>query len=172
MRSISRETDYTQLILIAFLVGSYFVVAGRIKEFHYPFIVMFMFAILNYLMTVFIFYGGALLFKSTRSIKSFLFTYAYALMPTLVWFIANSILFVILPPPRTISILGKAFSIFFLSFSISLLLWKIILFYLAARFSMRLQFFKILYFIILYLCIMLPYSFFMYHFGIFRIPFL
>jgi hypothetical protein len=52
------------------------------------------------------------------------------------------------------------------------LIWKLILFYLAVRFSSRLSFFKIFYLILLYLSIIIPYSYILYSFKIFKIPFL
>jgi hypothetical protein len=97
---------------------------------------------------------------------------SYSLFPTLIWFTTNSVLYRFLPPPRTISILGKAFSVLFLSFSISLLVWKLILVYLAIRFSSKLNFYNIVYIILLYLCIFIPYSLLLYHLKIFRIPFI
>jgi hypothetical protein len=81
-------------------------------------------------------------------------------------------LYILFPPPRFPTLLGKGFSIFFIAFSISLLIWKFILFYLALRFSTKLSFFRLIYLIFLYLTWFVPYSFLLYYFKIFRVPFI
>lgn len=98
-------------------------------------------------------------------------TWAHTLYPTLLWFYINLVLYVILPPPRTFSVWGIGFSVLYLTFSISLLVWKIILVYLSIRFSSRVQLYRIIYYFILYLAIFIPLWVFLYHLGISRIPF-
>jgi hypothetical protein len=55
---------------------------------------------------------------------------------------------------------------------LSLLIWKLILEYLAIRFSSKQNFFGILTMIIYYLIWFIPYSIFLYQFKFFRIPFI
>lgn len=172
MRKISQEKDYTQLIIIMFFVFLYFQIANKAKQLFLPSIMPPLVFAIHFYLTILFFYGVSKLYNSIVKIREFIFTLTYTLLPTLIWFTSNSILYRFLPPPRSISLLGKTFSIFFISYSVSLLCWKLILFYLAIRFASKLNFFKILYMIILYLCIFIPYSVFLYNVGIFRIPFI
>lgn len=172
MRKISQEKDYTQLIIIIFFVFLYFQIANKAKQLFLPSIMPPLVFTIHFYLTILFFYGVSKLYNSTVKIREFIFTLTYTLLPTLIWFTSNSILYRFLPPPRSISLLGKTFSIFFISYSVSLLCWKLILFYLAIRFASKLNFFKILYMIILYVCIFIPYSLFLYNVGIFRIPFI
>lgn len=172
LRKISQEDDYSQLAVIFFFVFAYFSIAGGLRKFNLSVIIVFLFFFTHFLLTTLFFYWLSTLFNKNSSYKSFVFTFAYSLLPTLFWFITNSILFIIIPPPRSFSLLGKSFSVMFISFSLSLLIWKIILNYLAIRFSSRLSFYKIIYFIILYLCFFIPCSILLYSLKIFRIPFI
>jgi hypothetical protein len=120
----------------------------------------------------FFFFFSSVIHKKTVSLTSFVLTFSYTLIPTLFWFVVNSFLYALLPPPRTISLMGKAFSVVYISFSVGMLLWKIILQYLAVRFATKLDFYRILYAFILYLVMMIPYALFLYSVKFFRIPFL
>lgn len=73
-------------------------------------------------------------------VSSWVFSY----FPTLLWFFLTTVLYVFLPPPRTESVLGKFFTLVFLAFSLSLLFWKIILYYLTLRLAMRMNLWQIL----------------------------
>ena len=172
MRKISQDTDKSQTIFIFIIVYIYFLLMQDLKEYMYPSYIMFFIFLVNFLITVVFFRGVSwILHGNAHSIK-IIHTLAYSLMPTLIWFISNSILFVILPPPHSYTMYGKLFSIFFLSYSISLLIWKIMLFYLAIRFSTGMKFLSICYVVMLYLCIFLPATFFLYQLQIFRVPFI
>ncbi len=172
MRKISQERDYGQILILLFFALLYFQVASKAKQLFLPSILPPLIFLVHFSLTIFFFYGMSSLYNSSVKLRDFLFTLSFTLFPTLIWFTTNSLLYFFLPPPRTLSILGKAFSIFFISFSVSLLCWKLILFYLAIRFSSKLHFFNILYLIILYLCLFIPYSLILYHFRIFRVPFI
>ncbi|MEN9327474.1 MAG: hypothetical protein RI947_282 [Candidatus Parcubacteria bacterium] len=172
MRKISLETDYTQVYIILAIIFIYFQIAFRVREYNYQPLLTFIFFLINSAFTVLFFYLFAKIFKKTSPLSTYIFTFAYSLIPTFIWFLSNSALYYFLPPPRTISVLGKAFSLFFLSFSISLLLWKVILFYLFVRFSTKLPFFSIIFLISLYLAIIAPYTVILYRLDISRIPFL
>ncbi|MEK7177313.1 MAG: hypothetical protein AAB705_00625, partial [Patescibacteria group bacterium] len=141
----------------------------------YPATLIYFLFIINVLLTAIFFYLLSKLFSKNKkeiSFSSFIFTFSYSLLPTLIWFLSTSVLFIFLPPPRTFSILGKGFSIFFVAYSLSLLIWKLILGYLAIRFSSKQNFFKILTMAIYYLIWFIPYSIFLYQFKFFRIPFI
>lgn len=174
MRSISEEEDYMQIFIIFLLIGVYFVLANRFREYNYEPGILWILTFFHFFATLFFFYLSASFFqkKNTFTFNSFLFTFAYALIPTLIWFSINSVLYAVLPPPRTLSLLGKGFSVFYICFSIAVLAWKIILEYLAIRFSTKFSFYPILYAFLIFLVMIIPYSLFMYSLKFFRIPFL
>jgi len=177
MRRISLEKDYYQLLIIAGLVFLYFKFIYFLRDKTYLATLVFLFFIFNFLLTSSFFYFINNFFSSNRNKKeitfsSYIFTFSYSLFPTLIWFLSTSLLFIFLPPPRTFSLLGNTFSIFFVAYSLSLLIWKLILEYLAVRFSSKQNFLRIFYMMILYLTWFLPYSVFLYYFHFFRIPFI
>jgi hypothetical protein len=64
------------------------------------------------------------------------------------------------------------YSLVYLLFSAVLFFWKAELYYLTLRFGMRLALKQILYVTVVFVPILCIYSVGMYHFGIFRIPFI
>lgn len=96
----------------------------------------------------------------------------YTLLPTISWFFSTSIFYLILPPPRTFSIWGKMFSVFFITLSLAFLIWKIILYYLTLRFALKLDLVKISLVSVVFAPIVIIYAMIMYRLGIFRIPFI
>ena len=172
IRKISKEKDAYQIIIIFSLVFIYFLISSNIRDSSFSFLFPFLIFVINLLVSVLFFYFFSSIFSKKMSIRPYLFSFTYSLFPTLIWFIINSFLYVILPPPRTESFLGISFSILFVAFSLSLFIWRLILLYLSVRFSSRLDFNKILYMIFIYFCLFIPYSFFLYYFKIFRIPFI
>lgn len=174
MRVIAQDTDLLQPLIIFLIIAGYFFVADALRGYLYhPFIL----SVVTFMHT-----GATMLYfalftllsyKQKRiQIHPFIMLFTYALIPTLIWFIVNSWLFVILPPPRTLSFMGKGFSILYISFSVAILAWKIILMYLAIRYATRFAFFRIMYSLVVYLVIIIPYSILLYSLGVFRIPFL
>lgn len=174
MRRIAEETDYMQIFVIFGIILVYFVSADKFREYNYEPGILFLLTFFHYAATVFFFYMAATIMQKGRefTFQSFLFTFAYALIPTIIWFTVTSWLYAIIPPPRTLSMLGKSFSIVYISFSIAILAWKMILQYLAIRFSTKFSFYSIVYSILIYLVIVIPYAIFMYSLRFFRIPFL
>ena len=172
MRTISQEKDTAQLVMIFLLVLWYFLLGYRSKPLNYPAIVSYGLFVCNFIGTVWFFYILTRLLFKAGNWRSLVFTLSYTLLPTLIWFGTNSVLYILLPPPRTLSFLGRAFSIFFVSFSLSLLVWKTILVYLALRFSTGQSFVKIMYLLSLYVCIFLPYTILLYYLKLFRVPFI
>lgn len=174
MRRISEETDFMQIVIIFILIFAYFFSANTFREYDYEPGVLFLLTFFHYAATVLFFYMAAVVMQKERTytFQSFLFTFAYALIPTIIWFSITSWLYAILPPPRTFSLLGKSFSLMYISFSIAVLAWKVILEYLAIRFSTKFSFYSIVYSILFYLVAVIPYSLFMYSLRFFRIPFL
>jgi len=173
MRSISEDTDIMQVILIWSGVLLYFLWANRLRQYEYEPFILYLMTVFHVASTVFFFFFfAAVVHKKEVTVRSFILTFSYSLIPTLMWFTVNSFLYALLPPPRTISLLGKAFSILYISFSVGMLLWKIILQYLAIRFSTKLDFYRIMFGFLFYLVMMIPYSLFLYSVKFFRIPFL
>ena len=172
MRKISVDKDNIQTILIFFFIWIYFHVSDMFRKVAIDPTVVFLIFCFNFLCSVLFCYGFSRIFGQKNSVRSYTRTLAYSLLPTLVWFTMNSLLYALLPPPRQLTIAGKAFSVFFVSFSISLLVWKIILFYLALRFSSRLSFYRLVFIMVIYVSVFLPYSVLLYTFKIFRVPFI
>lgn len=172
LRKISKEEDYGQVFIIFILVLLYFNIGSsmREREVHPQFVFLIFF--MHFFLTVFFFYFFSSRFTKNIHLSSFIFTFSYALLPTLLWFITNSFTYLLFPPPRTPSLLGVSFSILFIGFSMSLFIWKSILLYLAIRFSSKLGFYRIMYMMVLYLCLFIPYTILMYYYKIFRIPFI
>lgn len=102
----------------------------------------------------------------------FLLAWGYTLVPTILWFLSTSILYVLLPPPRTTRTLGIVFSIVYLVFSATLFFWKIVLGYLSLRFGLRLDLGKITVVAAISVPIFALYSIAMYKLGVFKVPFL
>ena len=172
MRAIADETDWTQIFLIFGLIAIYYISLVAVKPMIDSPWLQLCLVLFNYTATVlYIAFFGKSLGDDTE-LRKLLFVFAYALIPTILWFYINTFLYVVIPPPRNLTILGKSFSIVFITLSISLLAWKLILWYLTIRFSTKLKFYDILYITILYIAIVVPYSLFMYHLGFFRIPFI
>lgn len=163
MRKISLETDKLQIFWIAFFVVTYFLTVGLVKIL--TFIVLFVSTIL------FMFAVGISLKKKIK-ISSMLFTFSYGLLPTTIWFYMSLVLLYLLPPPRTQSLQGKVFSVLYVSFSLSLLLWKIILSYLAIRFSLKLGFYSTMIALIFYIGFIAILSYFGLTLGLSKVPFI
>jgi len=172
MRKISLEKDYWQVFFIFLLVFIYFKLAYSLRHVTYPAFFTFFVFLVNFFLMIGFFYGVGKFFNRKIKKTSLVFTFSYSLLPTLIWFFMTLFFYFILPPPRTFSLMGRMFSIFFITFSLTVLFWKLILFYLALRFSTGLSFFKIFYLISLFLLWYAPYSILLYYFKIFRVPFI
>lgn len=157
-----------ELGYIGMLLGVYFFAASRIK---YQFVV-FPAAALTYVFAVTLFWLAGRLVGSKGTWKKIALGWGYSLIPTLSWFWMTSLLYVIIPPPRTTSAWGIAFSILYLLLSSVFLCWKVILSYLTLRFALKLDLGKILIVSAMTLPIIALYSIGMYRWGIFRIPFI
>ncbi len=163
MRKISLETDKLQIFWIAFFVVTYFLTVGLVKIL--TFIVLFVSTILFML-------AVGISLKKKIKISSMLFTFSYGLLPTTIWFYMSLVLLYLLPPPRTQSLQGKVFSVLYVSFSLSLLLWKIILSYLAIRFSLKLGFYSTMIALIFYIGFIAILSYFGLTLGLSKVPFI
>lgn len=116
--------------------------------------------------------GSGRLFGKRAAVKPVLLAWSYTLVPTVTWFLATSLLYVLLPPPRTTSVPGILFSLLFLVFSVTLLWWKVTLSYLTLRFGLKLTLVQA---IVVGVCSapgMAAWAYAMYKLGIFKVPFL
>lgn len=172
MRAIAREEDALQLGIIFTLILVYYMGANMIRQFTFHPFVQFLVVLVNYGGTIAFVYTFSRLFHREVSIRPFLFLFAYSLIPTLIWFAMNSLLYAVLPPPRNLTIMGKIFSVVFIAVSVSLLVWKVLLWYLAVRYSTHLKFYEIVFVGSIYLAFLIPYALFLYHLGLFRVPFI
>ena len=128
--------------------------------------------VLTYLVTAGLFWCIGSFAGAKGRLTGFFIAWGYTLVPTLVWFSTTSLLYVLIPPPRSTRPEGFLFSILYLLFSATLLFWKVILSYLALRFGLRLDLGKISLVSLIVLPILFLYSIALYRMGIFRIPFL
>ncbi|OGG20197.1 hypothetical protein A3D03_01235 [Candidatus Gottesmanbacteria bacterium RIFCSPHIGHO2_02_FULL_40_13] len=119
-----------------------------------------------------VFYLSGMFFRKNPSLKVLTVLWSYSLLPTIFWFFLTSLLYIVIPPPRTFSIPGKIFTIFFTASSIALAIWKAILYYLTLRFGMKFDLARIVFTTIFIIPLIILYSFKMYQWGIFRIPFI
>lgn len=179
VRSTVERANVFELVYIAVLLATYFAVASLVKVARFrPFLLTREFMILaaaslvTYLVVVVLFWGVGKLVGAQGKLRGLAVSWGYSLIPTLLWFLTTSLLYVILPPPRTTSPQGILFSVLFLVFSATLLLWKITIGYLTLRFGLRLDLVKILIVTALVLPILALYSIGMYRLGIFKVPFI
>lgn len=179
-RKLSEErTDVRQTIYIFILAVSYFAFASLLRTgVRNPYLLTVKFNSLllggcfGFLASVFLLLVLGRLLGYKGSFKTLFILWAYSLLPTLVWFFLTSFAYLILPPPRTLSIWGKMYSVLFIAFSIALLSWKIILYFLTLRFGLRFGIGKIISISTVLAPFFIAYSVLMYRLGIFRIPFI
>lgn len=167
MRSISVEKDWVDITWIGVLSILYFFITNSVR-----------FWMNGLVGAVGLFIGSVIFFSllpspSTKreKLQRMIKTWAYTLLPTFIWFYSTLLFYFIVPPPRTTSILGQIFSIFYIAFSGSLLVWKLILVYLSIRFSLRIHLYRVIYYMLIYLALSIPLWIFLYNSGISRVPF-
>jgi len=178
-RRIVEKGDTLELAYVAACVCVYLAIASLVKQslFH-PFLLTQQFLVLGvgaaatYVVAVGLFWFVGRCVGAKGNWRGFAVAWGYTLMPTLLWFLGTSLLYVFIPPPRTTSILGFTFSIIFLLFSATLLFWKVTLSYLSLRFGLRLDLGKLVLICSIVLPMLAIYSFGMYKVGIFRVPFI
>lgn len=177
-RLVSRGS-WWELVYLALVGASYFATAATVRTAAFrPFLLTRQFltlgsgAIALFCLAVFIFWTVGTLLGAKGSLKGVMLGWAYTLVPTMVWFWVTSLLYIIVPPPRTTSVLGIVFSVLYLLFCVTLLFWKMTLSYLTLRFGLKLDLVKILAVSTIAVPILVLYSVVLYRFGVFRIPFL
>jgi hypothetical protein len=178
-RRIVRDGSIWELVYLACVLMLYFAVAAAIKTSLFrPFLLTRHVVALGTVVAVTTLLVAGAIYVAGRmaggngGFRQFLVGWAYTLVPTVCWFLATSILYVLIPPPRTARPAGIAFSGLFLLFSVVMLLWKIILSYLAVRFGLRLSLSRILLTVLMAGPVVALYSYTMFRLGIFRVPFI
>lgn len=129
-------------------------------------------ALAGYMAMVVAMWSGGLLFGGKGTILRVAVSWGYTLIPTVLWFLVTSLLYIVFPPPRTESIRGVSFSLLYLVISSILLFWKIELYYLSLRFAMRMSLKGIIMTGILTIPVIIGYTIGMYKVGIFKVPFI
>jgi hypothetical protein len=177
-RRIVEHGSLWELVYIGIALTLYFVVASIVKTSLFsPFLLTRQFIVLTsataltFLFVVALFRFAGSIVGSKGTLRRVALGWGYSLLPTLAWFSMTSLLYIFLPPPRTTSIQGIAFSILYLLISATLLFWKVILSYLALRFSLRLDLGKIMLVCAMVFPVLGFYTIVMHRLGIFRVPF-
>ncbi len=176
---LGEKSGIYQTGFIFILVISYFIFASALRVgIHSPLLLtlrlnlLLLSAAIGFIAMLFVIF---ILGKTIGSSGRFIDVYklwSFTLIPTIVWFFTTSLLYIIIPPPRTLSFLGKLFSVVFIAFSVSVFLWKAILYYLTLRFALRLDLIRIGFMTVVILPLLVVYSVLMYKLGIFRVPFI
>ncbi len=178
-RHIVKRARPGELVGVALLLSLYFLTASLVKVSAFrPFLLTKHFVFLaagaasGIMLASCSLYVGSKLFRVRAAFSTILVSWSYTLIPTVLWFLATSVLYVVLPPPRTTSAMGMAFSLLFLVFSTTLLWWKITLSYLAIRFTLKLDFIQSLALAGVCAPFLAFWAYVMYKLGIFKVPFL
>lgn len=178
-RRIVDHGSVWELPYIAAVLAGYFALASLIKTAVFrPFLLTKQFIVLavaagaTFIFAVVLLWVAGRLVGGKGKLTGVGIAWAYTLVPTTVWFLVTSLLYVLLPPPRTERWQGITFSLLYLVFSVTLFFWKGMLAYLTLRFGLRLDLGKILLVTAVIAPLVGVYSFAMYRFGIFKVPFI
>lgn len=173
------KLDLGQTVFIPILVILYFIFVSTLRlGIRNPFFLtvklntLLFSSLSGFVMMLGLFYAGGRIVGSKGKLNKIYLLWVYTLIPTLLWFFTTSILYLLFPPPRTMTFLGKLYSVVFIAFSIAVLFWKIILYYLALRFSLKIDLWRIVKISTIVIPMVLVYTLLMYEWGIFRIPFI
>lgn len=178
-RRIIEHGTLWECIPVACFASLYFVIASLVKTWAFrPFLLTKRFILLadaaaiGFTLIVVVLWSIGRLVGGRGELKRVVLGWSYTLIPTILWFFTTSILYVLLPPPRTTHLTGILFSVLYLTFSCALFFWKFMLAYLTLRFALRLDFMRIIIVAIVTSPIIAWFSVVMYRLGIYRVPFL
>ncbi|MCL5675525.1 MAG: YIP1 family protein [Patescibacteria group bacterium] len=151
-RRLVQESDLGQIAIWGFLLWAYLSVAVVVKNglatgalfLTFNLNRLFNITVVSFMAVTLLFWLAGTWCHGRGSLKEVAASWVFSYLPTLIWFFSTTILYLILPPPRTQSFLGQIFTLVFLAFSLSLLFWKIILYYLTMRFALRMNLWQIL----------------------------
>lgn len=177
-RLVERGTLW-ELLYIGILLAAYFSLAALVKTASFrPYLLTRQFIVLaagaagGFGVAVGSLWLGGRLAGGKGKLSALALAWGYTLVPTTLWFLATSLLYLLFPPPRTARPQGVTYSLLYLVFSTALLFWKAILAYLTLRFGLRLDLGRILVAAAVTLPALTGYSFLMYRWGVFKVPFL
>lgn len=178
-RRIADHGSLWELFYVGLFLAFYFTLASLVKTAAFrpflltkQFILLFGASLVTYTIVVSLLWLVGKLVGGKGKLQSMLVGWGYTLIPTITWFLVTSLLYVFLPPPRTQSPTGVAFSVLFLVFSAAIFFWKFMLAYLTMRFGLRLDLVRILVVTAICLPVIGLYSLLMYRWGIFKVPFI
>lgn len=168
--------DSVAIILICFFYFS-FVSFIKIPAFHLYLLTREVFllsagALLGVLISIGTIVVVASLLQKKVVFRGLISGWMYSLIPTVLWFFLTSLLYILFPPPRTETMKGVSFSLLYLLVSCVLLGWKIELYYLTLRFSLKMSLKHILIVSFIFVPVIGIYAYCMYKLSIFRIPFI
>lgn len=178
-RAIVNHGSLWELIPLSLLIFSYLIIASAVKTAAFrPYMLTKQFVVLavavgiTYGLVVGLLWIVGRMVGGRGNVRGIVLGWAYTLVPTVCWFLVTSILYMVIPPPRTEAPLGILFSLLFLLFSSVLFFWKLVLSYLTLRFSLKIDLFRIVIICAISIPIIGIYSLGMYQLGIFKIPFI
>ncbi len=178
-RSIVHHGNLWELLYIWLFVSLYFALATIVKTPIFrpffltkQFLVVLGAALVGYIVITLLLWQIGRLLGGKGTLREIFLAWGYTLIPSVLWFLSTSVLYVLIPPPRTTSFAGLSFSILYLVFSATLFFWKVTLGYLTLRFGMRLDLVKITIVTAIMLPVFALYSIGMYRLGVFKVPFL
>ncbi|MBU1326591.1 YIP1 family protein [Patescibacteria group bacterium] len=178
-RRLTQKANLWEALSIWVILAIYFAAVSLVKTAAFlpfylsrQFIVIFSASVGGYLLATVLLWVSARILGGKGSLRQVAVAWAYTLIPTLLWFWFAMLLWLILPPPRTTSVLGIGFSIVFIAISTAILFWKILLSYLVLRFGMRLDLLRISIAFAIVIPILTFYSVVMFRMGIFKVPFI
>ena len=179
-RTIALRKPFAQLLFIALLIFIYLSLSTLAKEslktsplfLTKDLIKIGLVISLTYVVISQLIYRIGKFFGGSRDFSSFMLLWAFTLLPTLSWFLITTVFYVLLPPPRTSSLRGQAFSFLFMVFSLACFLWKGILYYLALRIGLHLSAIRIGTVSMIVLPVIFLYAYLLFKLKIFGVPFI
>lgn len=179
-RTLSQRQDLRFVPFVFVFILVYLLLAGVAKgglRIHPLFLTASFFKIVSgiaalYIGVIFFFIFCGRVLQAEVNIKRLINLWTFTLIPTALWFIMTPLFFIVLPPPRGFGFAGQLASSVFIALSISLLFWKIILYYLTLRFGLKISMGKILVITTFFLPLASLMSIILNRMGVFRVPFL
>ncbi len=179
-RSIALRKPFIHLGFIALLISVYLLLSTLAKEslstnpyFLTKSLVKAGLVIsMSFFLVTFFMFGLSKIFNKNTNYLTFALLWAFSLLPTLSWFLITTVFYVLVPPPRTLSLQGQIFSGIFLVFSFLCFFWKGLLYYLSLRVGLLLNAKQIILLSLIVLPVIFGYSYLLYKLQIFKVPFI
>ncbi len=154
----------------SFFLFGFFLLQEKIKPVAINGFESFVLYLFNLFLTCLFYYVFLRIFNNKINYSTVVSVYSATLLPTILFFYSNLFFYFLLPPPRTLSLLGIIFSYLYLSWVSALVFWKISLLYLCLRFLGRLDLFKVVFLIVLYTAVFSLYFLLLYQLQLIRLP--